>query len=98
MVPVIDFINFSPPKNARKITQILAVVAVSFGAYIHGTTVVFPAVAIPSLKKSNASGTFYLESLTNESSNETSSFEDAFLPFSITDDDISLIGKSLFTH
>jgi hypothetical protein len=27
----------------------MAVVAVSFGAYIHGTTVVYPAVAIPSV-------------------------------------------------
>ena len=103
---------FSPPKNARKITQILAVVAVSFGAYIHGTTVVFPAVAIPSLKKSNASGIIYIEatSSTNESDiannesgidesdavyNKSSYFQDAFLPFSITDDDISLIGKEL---
>ena len=52
--------------------------AVSFGAYIHGTTVVYPAVAIPSLKKSNG---------TNQKD------EDAVLPFHITDDDISLIGK-----
>ncbi len=67
----------SSPKSARKITQVLAVVAVSFGAYIHGTTVVYPAVAIPSLKKSNGS---------NQKD------EDAVLPFHITDDDISLIG------
>ena len=59
----------------------MAVLAVSFGAYIHGTTVVYPAVAIPSLKKSNGSVW----------SNETT--EDAVLPFLITDDDISLIGK-----
>ena len=50
---------FSPPKSARKVTQILAVVAVSFGAYIHGTTVVFPAVAIPSLKRSNGYRQFH---------------------------------------
>ena len=94
---IILIILFSPPKSARKITQILAVVAVSFGAYIHGTTVVFPAVAIPSLKKSNASGTNYIESLRGDSNeSETYNFEDAFLPFSITDDDISLIGKQCF--
>lgn len=65
------------PKKARKVTQILAVVAVSFGAFNHGTTVTFPAVAIPSIIKSN------------NTENRTS--EDAFMPFHIYDDDISLI-------
>jgi hypothetical protein len=72
--------HFRPARQARKVTQIMAVVAVSFGAYIHGTTVVYPAVAIPSLKKSNESG-------------DNSTDGDALLPFHVTDDDISLIGN-----
>ena len=68
------------PKKARKVTQILAVVAVSVGAFIHGTTVSFPAVAIPSLKNSNKS--------------DNRSAEDAYMPFHVYESDISLIGKS----
>ena len=60
-------------------TQILAVVAVSVGAFIHGTTVSFPAVAIPSLKSSNNSA-------------DLRKPEDAFMPFHVYDHDISLIG------
>merc|ERR1711953_611263 len=32
------------PKKARKVTQIMAVVAVSVGAFIHGTVVSFPSL------------------------------------------------------
>ena len=66
----------------------MAVAAVSFGAYIHGTTVVYPAVAIPSLKKSNLSVGL------NDTSDDDDGYNDAVLPFHITDDDISLIGES----
>jgi len=66
------------PKRARKGTQILAVVAVSIGAFIHGTTVTFPAVAIPSIIASNKS-------------DNTSAVSDAFMPFHVYDNDISLI-------
>ena len=68
------------PKRARKWTQILAVVAVSIGAFIHGTTVTFPAVAIPSIKASNNS--------------DNISAVDAFMPFHVYENDISLIGKT----
>lgn len=51
----------------------------SVGAFIHGTTVSFPAVAIPSLKSSNNS--------------DNRSAEDAFMPFHVYDNDISLIGN-----
>jgi len=72
----LNIFYFRVSQQARKLTTILAVTAISFGAYIHGTTVAFPAVAIPSLKKSNMSE------------------EDApILPFHLTSDDISLIGK-----
>lgn len=64
------------PQKARKITQILAVVAVSVGAFIHGTTVTFPAVAIPSILRSNGT-------------NLTA--EDAVMAFHVTTHDISLI-------
>ena len=66
------------PNKARKITQILAVVAVSVGAFIHGTTVSFPAVSIPSICKSN---------------NTNRTEDDAFMPFFVTDNDIQYIGK-----
>jgi len=66
------------PKRARKVTQILAVVAVSIGAFIHGTTVTFPAVAIPSIIASNKS-------------DNTSAVSDAFMPFHVYENDISLI-------
>lgn len=57
----------------------MAVVAMSVGAFIHGTTVSFPAVAIPSLKSSNNS--------------DNRSAEDAFMPFHVYEHDISLIGN-----
>jgi len=69
------------PKRARKWTQILAVVAVSIGAFIHGTTVTFPAVAIPSIKASNNSD--------NISAVEPNMY--AFMPFHVYENDISLI-------
>ena len=65
----------------------MAVAAVSFGAYIHGTTVVYPAVAIPSLKKSNLS-------VGLNDTDDDDGYNDAVLPFHITDDDISLIGMT----
>ena len=58
--------------------------AVSVGAFIHGTTVSFPAVSIPSICKSN---------------NTNRTEDDAFMPFFVTDNDIQYIGKNtrLFT-
>lgn len=38
------------PQRARRWTQILFVLIVSFGAFIHGTTVTLPAVFIPGLQ------------------------------------------------
>ncbi len=71
---------FRAPNKARKVTQILAVVAVSVGAFIHGTTVTFPAVAMPSIIKSNGTN---LED------------GDAVMPFHVSHNDVSLIGKIL---
>ena len=51
----------------------------SVGAFIHGTTVTFPAVAIPSLIKSNNS--------------DNITVNDAFMPFHLYEDDVSLIGE-----
>ena len=78
------YLFFRAPKRARKWTQILAVVAVSIGAFIHGTTVTFPAVAIPSIKASNNSD--------NISAVEPNMY--AFMPFHVYENDISLIGKT----
>ena len=74
------------PKKARKVTQILAVVVMSVGAFIHGTTVTFPAVAIPSIISSNKSD--------NNQSTEPEPEEDeaAYMPFHVSHNDISLIG------
>ena len=76
---------FRAPKRARKWTQILAVVAVSIGAFIHGTTVTFPAVAIPTIKASNSSD--------NKSVVDDKNVTLAYMPFHVDDNDISLIGK-----
>ena len=40
--------------EARKFTQIIFVLAVSFGCFIHGTTVSYPSVLMPGLEKTNA--------------------------------------------
>ena len=58
--------------EARKFTQILAVAAVSFGACIYGTTIVFPAVAGPSLEKSNRTYTLAAEASVADDDNTTS--------------------------
>jgi len=71
------------PKRARKWTQILAVVAVSIGAFIHGTTVTFPAVAIPTIKASNNSD--------NKSVVDDKNVTLAYMPFHVDENDISLI-------
>ena len=126
---------YSSQNEARNATQILAVVAVSFGAYIYGTTVVFPAVANPSLRESNTtfwSSNFSLSSSTTHSNkslelsknnncsscshyhcNSNCNWEwttwscdtveycasyqsnstDAYLPFVITENDLSLVGE-----
>ena len=93
------------PKKARKWTQILAVVAVSFGAFIHGTTVSFPAVAIPSLCWNGSSNQCKNESEieTGDTNDELAASEnvtgdDTFMPpfrdppFEVVQDDIALIG------
>jgi len=115
-----DRIIKSFQNEARNATQILAVIAVSFGAYIYGTTVVFPAVANPSLRKSNktywsSNATSYSSihsnvSLTSSLPDDTLSYNstiipsmyaasnqpnstDAYLPFLITDFDLSLVAS-----
>ena len=100
---------FRHPNKARKITQILAVVAVSVGAFIHGTTVSFPAVSIPSICKSNATNNNTTinnnninnnGSFTNNDAKTSSDIDDILggMPFFVTDDDISLIGKKITLH
>lgn len=82
-------------EQARKFTQILAVAAVSFGACICSSTVVYPAVANPSIKASNATN-FNVNATTynaEEHQNSSSTEYVAFLPFVITDDDISFLSK-----
>ena len=97
-------------------------IAVSFGAYIYGTTIVFPAVANPSLKQSNKTYWSSNSTHSNVSSSELSlsnncsschnssilsdavevspilsahllNSTDAYLPFLITDFDLSLVGN-----
>lgn len=88
----------SPPNQARKFTQILAVLAVSFGCFIHGTTVAYPALFLPSLRKSN--GTIEprnqsddVAARDNDSSTSTAMFPEK-LPFYIYQEDESLIGET----
>ena len=92
-------------------------IAVSFGAYIYGTTIVFPAVANPSLKQSNKTYWSSNSTHSNVSSSELSlsnnssvlsdtvevspiiaahlrNSTDAYLPFLITDFDLSLVGNA----
>ena len=79
--------------EARKFTQILVVLVVSFGCYIHGTTVVFPAVFLPSYLKSN--GTW--DSVEgNGSSVSNVSFFERPLPFYVDKQDEALIGKKFY--
>ena len=114
VIPVLKFDTifdtfFRHPNKARKITQILAVVAVSVGAFIHGTTVSFPAVSIPSICKSNATNNNTTinnnninsnGSFTNNDAKTSSDIDDILggMPFFVTDDDISLIGKKITLH
>ena len=87
----------------------MAVVAVSVGAFIHGTTVSFPAVSIPSICKSNATNNNTTinnnninsnGSFTNNDAKTSSDIDDILggMPFFVTDDDISLIGKKITLH
>ena len=66
-------------------TQIMAVVAVSVGAFIHGTVVSFPAVAVPSIRASNDSF--------NASEEIRLENNAAYMPFHVSEDYISLIGE-----
>ena len=87
------FFFFRSPNKARKVTQILAVVAVSVGAFIHGTTVSFPAVTIPSICKSNRTNHNVTEIEPIEEASGTSTItETAYMPFYVTDNDIAFIG------
>ena len=77
--------------EARKFTQIIFVLAVSFGCFIHGTTVSYPSVLMPGLEKTNAT-----KAAAGNNSNSSSSSGDIFpetLPFFVYDDDISLMGE-----
>ena len=90
------FFFFRSPNKARKVTQILAVVAVSVGAFIHGTTVSFPAVTIPSICKSNRTNHNVTEIEPIEEASGTSTItETAYMPFYVTDNDIAFIGKKI---
>jgi len=77
------------PKKARKVTQIMAVVAVSVGAFIHGTVVSFPAVAVPSIKASNASFNASEEMLLESNDNDSISL--AYMPFLVYEENLALI-------
>ena len=63
----------------------MAVVAVSVGAFIHGTVVSFPAVAVPSIRASNNSFNISEEDLEENDSNA------AYMPFHVSEDYLSLI-------
>ena len=76
------------PAQPRKFTQILAVLAMSFGCYIHGTTVAFPAVFVPSIVKANASRNANATYPPGESP-----LLPQALPFVITESSIALIGN-----
>ncbi|TRY78837.1 hypothetical protein TCAL_06755 [Tigriopus californicus] len=67
-------------QEARNFTQILAVLAVSFGCYIHGTTVTFPAVFWPLMVHANSTNATLPHSLFNYS-----------LPFHVYNEDRALI-------
>ena len=79
--------------EARKFTQIIFVLAVSFGCFIHGTTVSYPSVFMPGLMETNATKSNSSNS-NNSSSNSSSGglFPDT-LPFYVYDEDISLMGE-----
>ena len=85
-----DFRRSSDPAEARKFTQIIFVLAVSFGCFIHGTTVSYPSVFMPGLERTNATKN------NNNSRNSNSSNGGLFpdtLPFYVYDEDISLMGE-----
>ena len=62
----------------------MAVVAVSVGAFIHGTVVSFPAVAVPSIRASN-------NSFNNSEDSEEIDNNAAYMPFHVSEDYLSLI-------
>ena len=67
--------------------------AVSVGAFIHGTTVSFPAVTIPSICKSNRTSHNETDIEPIEEASGTSTItETAYMPFYVTDNDIAFIG------
>ena len=67
----------------------MAVVAVSVGAFIHGTVVSFPAVAVPSIKASNASFNASEEMLLESNDNDSISL--AYMPFLVYEENLALI-------
>ena len=79
------------PKKARKVTQIMAVVAVSVGAFIHGTVVSFPAVAVPSIKASNASFNASEEILLKTNAVDSNNISLAYMPFLVYEENLALI-------
>ena len=98
-----EFISlFRPtePVRARKFTQILFVVAISFGCYIHGTSVSYPSVLTIGLEETNKTE----RRASNESADENDTevvdywgdglFPEA-LPFFVYGDDIALIGAGV---
>jgi hypothetical protein len=99
------FFHFSPPEpvEARKFTQILFVVAVSFGCYIHGTTVSYPSVFVPGLTATNATKRKNDSSEGGNGSSSSSSWTEGLLPetlpYYVYQEDIALIGslKVIFT-
>ena len=56
MLKIYPFSNSSSTVQARRWTAVLSVIAMSFGCYIHGTTVSFPAVFIPLVTAANGTG------------------------------------------
>ena len=99
---MILLLRFRPPEpvEARKFTQILFVLAISFGCYIHGTTISYPALLVYGLTKTNA--TDRRSDSHNGSDDDASNTTDddwghgilpETLPFYVYKDDIALIGK-----
>ena len=64
--------------------------AVSFGCFIHGTTVSYPSVFMPGLEKTNATKN---NSSSNSSNSSSGGLFPDTLPFYVYDEDISLMGE-----
>jgi len=84
----------TPPQQARVFTQVLMVLAVSFGCFIHGTTVTFPAVFVPALLAANSSEKNATSGLSQAPADAGEFFPEK-LPFDVSNADGALLGESI---